>query len=86
MFWPRRSGQRCRSWYWMSDDLQASAGYDSMACLTTNAKKTTSRDNFFHSVLGIANVSTKVYDPALDVFSSCRKGNMRVASVATGVN
>ncbi|MBB3966558.1 phosphoethanolamine transferase [Rhizobium metallidurans] len=70
---------------WMSDDLQASAGYD-MACLATNAKKTTSHDNFFHSVLGITDVSTKVYDPALDVFSSCRKGNMRVASVATGVN
>lgn len=72
---------------WLSDDLQASAGYD-MACLAANAKKPTSHDNFFHSVLGLMDVSTKVYDPALDVFSNCRKVGAHVASanVSAGVN
>ncbi len=72
---------------WLSDDLQASAGFD-MACLANNANKTTSHDNIFHSLLGLMDVSTKVYDPSLDVFSSCRKGDSHVASVsaAVGVN
>ncbi len=65
---------------WLSDDLQASAGYDA-ACLAANAHKPTSHDNVFHSVLGLMDVSTKVYDPALDVFSGCRKGGAHVASV-----
>jgi lipid A ethanolaminephosphotransferase len=64
---------------WLSDDLQASAGYD-MACLAGTADKPTSHDNFFHSMLGLMDVSTKVYDPKLDVFSGCRKGNTHVAS------
>ncbi len=72
---------------WLSDDLQASAGYDT-ACLAANANKPTSHDNIFHSVLGLMDVSTKVYDPALDVFSGCRKAAAHVASanVSAGVN
>ncbi|MES5047275.1 phosphoethanolamine--lipid A transferase [Rhizobium nepotum] len=59
---------------WISDDLKASAGYD-MACLAGTADKPTSHDNFFHSVLGLMDVSTNVYDAKLDVFSACRKGS-----------
>lgn len=64
---------------WLSPDLQSSAGFD-MACVTAGASKPTSHDNIFHSVLGLMDVSTKVYDPALDIFSGCRKAATHVAS------
>lgn len=64
---------------WISDDLKASASYD-MGCLAGAADKPTSHDNFFHSVLGLMDVSTKVYDAKLDVFSACRKESSHVAS------
>ncbi|WFS02180.1 phosphoethanolamine transferase [Rhizobium tumorigenes] len=57
---------------WLAGDLQASAGFD-MACLSARAGASYSHDNFFHSVLGLMDIGTKVYDPALDVFASCRK-------------
>ena len=31
------------------------------------------RDNYFHSVLGLMDVKTGAYQPELDVFSACRK-------------
>lgn len=64
---------------WLSQDLQTSAGYD-MGCLAKNANGERSHDNFFHSVLGLMDVATKVYQPELDVFSGCRKGSTHVAS------
>jgi lipid A ethanolaminephosphotransferase len=64
---------------WLSKDLQASAGFD-MACVAASASKETSHDNIFHSVLGLTDVATKVYDPKLDVFSGCRKPSTHVAS------
>jgi lipid A ethanolaminephosphotransferase len=68
---------------WMSQDLQDSAGYD-LACVAAGAAKPTSHDNFFHSVLGMMDVATSVYDPKLDVFSGCRKSSTHVASAAPG--
>ena len=32
-----------------------------------------SHDNLFHSVLGLMNVTTRVYDPSLDLFAPCRR-------------
>src|SRR5574344_542743 len=32
-----------------------------------------SHDNFFHSILGIMDVKTSVYDASLDIFNSCRE-------------
>lgn len=44
-----------------------------MECLRKNAKSGDfSQDNFFHSMLGILDVNTKLYDDNLDVFKSCR--------------
>ncbi|MHA6643568.1 phosphoethanolamine transferase [Mesorhizobium sp. A623] len=56
---------------WMSDSLAKSAGFD-MACLAKKSADTTSHDNFFPSVLGLMDVETKVYNPALDLFAGCR--------------
>jgi lipid A ethanolaminephosphotransferase len=36
-----------------------------------------SHDNFFHSVLGLMDVATTVYDPKLDLFARCRKAGQR---------
>ena len=64
---------------WMADDLAKVAGFD-MACLAKQAAEGTySHDNIFHSVLGMMDVSTKVYDPKLDVFATCRTPSNKLA-------
>ncbi|AYG66994.1 MULTISPECIES: phosphoethanolamine--lipid A transferase [unclassified Rhizobium] len=64
---------------WMADDLAKAAGFD-MACLSKRAAEGTySHDNIFHSVLGMMDVSTKVYDPKLDVFAACRTPSNKLA-------
>lgn len=46
-----------------------------MDCLQQEAgSKRFSHDNLFHSMLGIMDVQTKVYNGALDLFKSCRAG------------
>jgi lipid A ethanolaminephosphotransferase len=57
---------------WLADDLAKSAGFD-MSCLAQRADGTYSHDNIFHSVLGLMDIATKVHDPSLDVFSTCRR-------------
>jgi lipid A ethanolaminephosphotransferase len=57
---------------WLAGDLSEKAGFD-MACLAKRADAPYSHDNFFHSVLGLMDVATKVYDPSLDIFAACRR-------------
>lgn len=47
------------------------AGID-QACLKATANEPRSHDNLFHTVLGLMNVATGVYDPALDALAACR--------------
>lgn len=43
-------------------------------CLKKNASENSfSHDNFFHTLLGMANVSSSTYQPKLDILSSCMK-------------
>jgi lipid A ethanolaminephosphotransferase len=56
----------------LADDLAKSAGFD-MTCLAKRADASYSHDNIFHSVLGLMDVATNVYDPALDIFADCRR-------------
>eukprot|EP01032_Pedospumella_encystans_P001459 gene1459-1690_t len=58
---------------WTSPGLRQSTKID-MPCLSAKAGAPHSHDNLFHSVLGLMQVKTKVYDPALDVFAACRNG------------
>lgn len=61
---------------WMDKNFSGSMGLDT-ACLAQTASGERSHDNLFHSVLGMMNVATKVYDSSLDVFAPCRsKGTM----------
>ena len=39
------------------------------------ASQPASHDNLFHSVLGILDIHTSVYQPSLDLFKTCRKTN-----------
>lgn len=54
-----------------------SAGFErqskiSTACLRQKVQAPLSHDNYFHSVLGLASVSTRVYQRELDIFASCK--------------
>ena len=44
----------------------------SAACLRDRAGAAISHDHFFHSVLGLMDVATRVYRPALDAYAPCR--------------
>ena len=55
---------------WLSPSLQQRTGV-STECLRKRSAESVSHDNLFHSVLGLMNVTTQVYRPALDAFSPC---------------
>ncbi|WP_429121363.1 phosphoethanolamine transferase [Aeromonas allosaccharophila] len=59
---------------WFSPQLQADRQLD-MGCLAAEAgSQRFSHDNLFHSMLGIMDVQTRVYDNKLDLFKPCRAG------------
>ena len=44
-----------------------------IACLKGRADTEVSHDNYFHSVLGLMDVQTSVYQKPLDVYAPCRR-------------
>jgi lipid A ethanolaminephosphotransferase len=56
---------------WFSDQYAQLTKLD-RTCLQTYADAQTSHDNLFHTVLGMMDVVTSVYNPALDLFAACR--------------
>lgn len=42
------------------------------ACVKAQLDAPISHDNYFHSVLGLMNVQTQVYQPALDIYAHCQ--------------
>ncbi|OWV96864.1 phosphoethanolamine--lipid A transferase [Rhizobium sp. R693] len=59
---------------WFDDDFAKSIALDA-SCLQQQTTTEKSHDNLFHSVLGMMNVATSVYERDLDVFAKCRSGN-----------
>lgn len=57
---------------WLSDGIAASEQID-RACLKAKRTAAVTHDHFFHSVLGLLDVSTRTREPALDLFGSCRR-------------
>ena len=55
---------------WLSPGLQQRTGVRS-DCLRARADQALSHDNLFHSVLGLMDVTTQVYQPELDLFQPC---------------
>ncbi|WP_198672382.1 phosphoethanolamine transferase [Pseudogemmobacter bohemicus] len=57
---------------WLDPRFTAVMGLD-RSCLAYEAAKPVSHDNFFHTVLGLMDVSTSVRNPGLDLTAPCRK-------------
>lgn len=56
---------------WFSENYQAAFGIDTR-CLIKERNTPLSHDNLFHSMLGLLGVQSRVYDPELDLFATCR--------------
>jgi lipid A ethanolaminephosphotransferase len=57
---------------WMSPGFSAGLGLDT-DCLRSQAAAPLSHDNLFHSVLGLLDVQTSIYDSKLDLAQPCRR-------------
>jgi len=57
---------------WFSPGYASSFGLDT-DCLRRRAMQPAAHDNLFHSVLGLLDVKTSVYDPTMDLASTCRR-------------
>ena len=57
---------------WLGDSIEARRGIDA-ACLRGRLDLPLSHDNLYHVALGLLDVATPTYQPALDVFAPCRK-------------
>ena len=56
---------------WFSGGMQRALGLNT-ACLNSRALLSASHDHLFHSVLGMLNVKTALYEPTLDLLATCR--------------
>lgn len=56
---------------WFSDSYQKSFSVDTH-CLQLSREKPLSQDNLFHSMLGLLEVNSQVYNRDLDLFANCR--------------
>ena len=56
---------------WMSDELARREGIPA-GCLEQQRDAPLSHDNLFHSILGLMDVQTAVYQPQRDLFRQCR--------------
>ncbi len=56
---------------WFSDSYQKSFSVDTH-CLQLSREKPLSQDNLFHSMLGLLEVNSQVYNRDLDMFAGCR--------------
>ncbi len=57
---------------WFSKSYQVTMGVDT-GCLAKDADTRKSHDNLFHTVLGMMDVQTSVYDRSLDAFAACTR-------------
>jgi lipid A ethanolaminephosphotransferase len=57
---------------WFSPGLQG-ADLPDLACLRQRAQAPAAHDNLFHTLLGLLDVQTRLYEPAWDLAQPCRK-------------
>lgn len=62
---------------WLSPDYETVNGID-RTCLNNQGANTWSHDNLFHTVLGMLNVQTRVYDPHLDIINACKSDPKKI--------
>jgi lipid A ethanolaminephosphotransferase len=56
---------------WLSPGFEVRSGIRT-DCLNQRRNVMVTHDNYFHSVLGIMNVETSVYKPAMDMYAPCK--------------
>ena len=66
---------------WLSEGFQQRHGID-MECLAAQRDRPLNHDYLAHSLLGLMEVQTSVYDADLDLFAGCRGQNRQMAAVA----
>lgn len=57
---------------WLSDGYAASSALD-VACLQRRAREPASHDHLFHTLLGLLDVTTSLYEPGWDLGQACRR-------------
>jgi len=57
---------------WFSPGYTSSFALDT-ECLRRRATQPASHDNIFHSVLGLLDVKTGIYDSSMDLAAICRR-------------
>lgn len=66
---------------WLSPGLRERSGL-SLDCLRARGAEPISHDHFFHSVLGLMDVNTQAYQPALDALATCSTPRLQAAESA----
>ena len=59
---------------WLNDGFRDQFNID-QRCMEARRDQEFSHDNVFHSVLGMLNINTAVYNPQLDMFHACTLAN-----------
>lgn len=70
---------------WLSPGFQQQHRLDAQ-CLQAERHHPVSHDYLAHSLLGLMQISTSVYNPDLDLFAGCRRGSGVVAAPAQSVD
>lgn len=68
--------------FWMSGIFESSKKIGN-GCLANEKDRPLSHDNLFHSVLGILDIGTSIYQPELDIFGHCRATTKPASSNTT---
>ena len=58
---------------WLSAGIERSQGIDA-ACMRQRAAQPATHDHLFHTLLGLMEVSTAIYDLQFDLLGACRRG------------
>lgn len=56
---------------WLSNDF-VQRKHINISCLAQQPSTRLSHDNYFHSILGLMDIQTDLYKPALDIYSDCK--------------
>ena len=67
---------------WLSPEFEQQSQLTT-ECLKQHLDAPVSHDNYFHSVLGLMQVQTNAYQPALDIYAACSRSQTSAAAAAT---
>lgn len=70
---------------WFSAAYQRHGGVD-LACLRRQAALRRTHDDYFHSVLGLLDVQTAVYQTARDAYAPCRNAPAQVSATSSSIS